>query len=283
MAQSQCLFWLNSMCSPRGTNSDCSIAWEGNSMYVIYWTVYLGKKFPRNYIGSTTLERHKSGYLGSVKSSKYREIWNAEIRENPHLFRSYIIEYVEGDKASLLERESWWHDRYHVAVNPLFVNMSHAKKKFFSTSESAIKAAQTRASRGTDKRSAETREKIRQKRLQNPQSEKSKILNRQKHLGKKHSDETKLKISMLKKNMSVETRMKMSQSRIGRKVSNETRQKQREKSLGHLVSEKTKEVLRHAQLGMKLWNNGEIQIRSKSSPGSAWKLGKIKTESSRRV
>jgi hypothetical protein len=193
------------------------------------------------------------------------------------------MEYVEGSRELLLERELWWHNRYNVAVNTLFVNMSHAKKKFFSTSESAIKAAQTRASRGTDKRSAETREKIRQKRLQTPQSEKSRVLNRQKHLGKKHSNETKLKISILKKNMSTETRMKMSQSRLGHTVSEETKQKQREKSLGHSVSDDTKEALSRAQLGMKLWNNGEIQVRAKLSPGYGWKLGKIKTESSGRV
>lgn len=101
-------------------------------MYIIYWTVYYGQKMPRNYIGSTTLEKHQNGYLGSVVSAKWKSIWLSEIKNNRHLFKSHIIEYVGEDHGNALEREEFWQRKYNVITNPLFINLSYTKNTFRS-------------------------------------------------------------------------------------------------------------------------------------------------------
>lgn len=136
-------------------------------IYVIYWTVYYGQKMPRNYIGSTSLEKHRTGYLGSVNSIEYKNIWREETKFNRHLFKSYIIEQIDGDRDRALERELWWQKRYQVAKNPLFINRSYAKKNFVGSVESVKKALQTKELKGTKHWSPESIKKQKLTKLQN--------------------------------------------------------------------------------------------------------------------
>lgn len=46
-----------------------------SNQYCVYHTTYIGNKLPPNYIGSTSVEKIKKGYYGSVKSKSYKSIW----------------------------------------------------------------------------------------------------------------------------------------------------------------------------------------------------------------
>ena len=60
-------------------------------MFCTYLTMYTGNKLPKWYIGSTSVEKIINGYLGSVVSRKYKDIWNFEIKNNPELFKVRIL------------------------------------------------------------------------------------------------------------------------------------------------------------------------------------------------
>ena len=49
-------------------------------MFCTYLTMYTGNRLPKWYIGSTSVEKIINGYLGSVVSRKYKDIWNFEIK-----------------------------------------------------------------------------------------------------------------------------------------------------------------------------------------------------------
>ena len=61
-------------------------------MFVTYLTIYEGDKLPQFYIGSTSKKKFLNGYHGTVVSKKYKEIYNKELKDNPHLFDTCIIE-----------------------------------------------------------------------------------------------------------------------------------------------------------------------------------------------
>lgn len=93
--------------------------------YCVYHTTYFGDKLPPNYIGSSTVENIRQGYKGSVKSKKYKEIWENELKINPHLFSIEIISYHE-TKPAALYKELQIQQLFNVVKNPLFVNMAYA-------------------------------------------------------------------------------------------------------------------------------------------------------------
>lgn len=102
-------------------------------MYCVYLTIYFGDKLPRRYIGSSKIERVLNGYNGSVKSKKYREIYEYEQRHNKHLFRTRILSKHETHKEAL-EAEYILHVKYNVSKSDLYINMSSATRNgFFGT------------------------------------------------------------------------------------------------------------------------------------------------------
>lgn len=60
-------------------------------MYCVYLTIYLGNKMPPFYIGSSSIEKLTNGYHGSVSSKKWKDIWDQELKSNPHLFKTKIV------------------------------------------------------------------------------------------------------------------------------------------------------------------------------------------------
>lgn len=64
-------------------------------MFCVYVTTYEGTRMPRFYVGSTSIERIVKGYCGSVRSKKWKYIWDCELRDNPHLFEVKIIREFE--------------------------------------------------------------------------------------------------------------------------------------------------------------------------------------------
>lgn len=94
-------------------------------MYCVYLTKYLGDKLPPLYIGSTSVEKIRNGYKGSVASLKYGSIWKEEINNNPDLFEVTILsEHTSREDA--LSNEYRLHLKFDVVKSPLFINQSNA-------------------------------------------------------------------------------------------------------------------------------------------------------------
>lgn len=94
----------------------------------VYITIYSGNKMPIFYIGSSTVEAIlRKGYHGSVKSITYRRIWQDELIQNPHLFKTIILSR-HNTKKEALEREEYIQRKLDVIKNPLYINKSYACK-----------------------------------------------------------------------------------------------------------------------------------------------------------
>lgn len=95
------------------------------SIYVVYKTIYCGNRLPPYYIGSSSLEKIENGYLGSVSSNEYKNIWEDEIKINPHLFSITILEEYNNRKSALLG-ELEYQIKYDVVKSPMYCNKSFA-------------------------------------------------------------------------------------------------------------------------------------------------------------
>lgn len=107
--------------------------------YCIYLTIYLGDKLPPFYIGSTSIDKINKGYHGSVTSAKFRNIWKSELKNNRHLFKTFIIptEPVESI-IHKLELEAKWQLAFDVVASDLFINQRIADRLLFSNSPESI-------------------------------------------------------------------------------------------------------------------------------------------------
>lgn len=99
-------------------------------MYIVYFTIYDGDKLPPFYIGSTSIAKHKAGYHGTVLSKAYKEIYNSELKMNPHLFDSCIVsEHATREEATKAERLLQL--KVDAANNPMYMNKAIAAPKGF--------------------------------------------------------------------------------------------------------------------------------------------------------
>jgi hypothetical protein len=96
-----------------------------SSIYVTYLTIYSGLAMPPFYIGSTSLKKIEKGYVGSVASRQFRDIWKRERVENPSCFDVLILS-EHSTRAAALSEEKVLHERLDVVRSPLFINMSIA-------------------------------------------------------------------------------------------------------------------------------------------------------------
>ena len=108
------------------------------TIYCSYLTTYSGDKLPPFYIGSTSIININSGYHGSVKSKKYKEIWKTEIKNNPHLFKTKIItEHL--CRIDATARELSFQISLKVVKSPMYINESLATiNGFFGMSNKGI-------------------------------------------------------------------------------------------------------------------------------------------------
>lgn len=104
--------------------------YKGQKMYCTYVTTYLGNKMPMFYIGYSTIKRIKNGYRGSVCSIKYKDIWNTELKENPHLFNTKILKTFNSRSAAK-SHEYKLQLKLNVHKNPLYLNLNINGEKFF--------------------------------------------------------------------------------------------------------------------------------------------------------
>lgn len=94
--------------------------------YCVYLTIYKGNKLPPFYIGSSTVDRVSRGYAGSVKSKKYKDIFNREYIEHPQLFKTIIIgKYFSRKMATY--KECKFQKNLNVVKSDMYINMSTAK------------------------------------------------------------------------------------------------------------------------------------------------------------
>jgi len=98
-------------------------------MFCVYLTVYYGNKLPPFYIGHSTVQKIKNGYSGSVCSKQYGKIWRKEKREQPHLFKTKILQtFLTREDAA--KREYELQKKLKVHKNPLYTNLSINGKHF---------------------------------------------------------------------------------------------------------------------------------------------------------
>lgn len=72
--------------------------------YVTYLTTYTGDKLPKFYVGSTFQNKIlKGSYFGSIKSKKWKDIFNSELKDNQYLFSVKILSCHKTRKAALKE------------------------------------------------------------------------------------------------------------------------------------------------------------------------------------
>ncbi len=197
-------------------------------MYCVYLTIYGGNKMPPFYIGSSSVEKVKNGYKGTVSSKKYLDIWTTELKDNPHLFESKII-CAHETRQEATDKEYKFHKQLNVVKNPLYINQAMANKNGFFGMDNSGELNFMYRKFGKDNpnygksRSDVTKGRISISNIGKKRSEKTR---------KKQSDNMKGKLIGeknpmygKKRNMSSETRHKMSVSQLGTKQSEETKKK----------------------------------------------------------
>ena len=120
-------------------------------MFVTYLTIYEGDKLPPFYIGSTSAKRISTGYKGSVRSKKFRDIWENEVKNHPDLFDVIVLsEHTTRDEA-LIEEERL-QKKHKVVTSEMFINCGLARGGFvnpgFFTDEQRAKMSRSAKARG---------------------------------------------------------------------------------------------------------------------------------------
>ena len=187
-------------------------------MYCVYLTSYRGNQLPPFYIGTTSLKNIDKGYLGSVSSKKYKNIWKEEIKNHRELFTNTIVA-VYSTQQEAFAREQFFQRSLNVLENSLYINCVIGHKDFRNT-----------------KHSEETKLKIKLALTNNP-----KIQSRKR---KPHSDETKRKIQLaLKAHVrTTDHCLKLSIAIKGRKLSSEWRANLSKSHKGRISPNKGKKL-----------------------------------------
>lgn len=164
--------------------------------YCVYLTVYSGSRMPPFYIGSSSSQKVKAGYHGSVKSYLWMNIWREELVSVPELFRTVIIS-EHSSRIEAYKEEEKIQRMLNVVHSDLFINEAFANGNFSNhgkprSPEASAKSANFRRGKPL---SEETKLKI-------SLAKKGKKFSAE-HIenmrGPKHSDETKAKMSAIRK------------------------------------------------------------------------------------
>jgi hypothetical protein len=113
--------------------------------WVVYLTIYSGDLMPRRYIGSTYQENIDLGYNGTVSSTKYKKIWLSERKNNPHLFKTRVLERGYPSQKAVQTREGEIQRAYDVVKSDIYLNMAEANGKFFCDQTGLKHTAETKA------------------------------------------------------------------------------------------------------------------------------------------
>ena len=99
-------------------------------MYCVYLTIYSGTLLPPKYVGSTSIERFNKGYYGSVRSKKYKSIWEDELENNPSLFSRKILSTHQTREEALIAEYTFQIEN-NVVKSEEYINLSIASKNGF--------------------------------------------------------------------------------------------------------------------------------------------------------
>lgn len=99
-------------------------------MYCVYLTTYKGTRLPKYYIGSTSIDKIKNGYKGSVSSKEWKSIWDLEVKEYPDLFEVLVIS-IHNTRKEALEAELEYQISANVVESKDYVNKSLAQPDGF--------------------------------------------------------------------------------------------------------------------------------------------------------
>jgi NUMOD3 motif len=194
--------------------------------FCCYLTVYRGNKLPPFYLGSTTVEKIKQGYHGSVASWQYKKLWRDELFESPHLFKTVVLATFKTRKDAF-GREQFLQRNLNVVRNSLYCNQSVAGIRFTTGTKISLDGrARISASRSGTPLSETTKKRIasslskfyrevgtspatRQKLSLRAKGKKRPAISKA-LTGKSCKEETKRKISEANRNPSAETRLKKS-------------------------------------------------------------------------
>lgn len=94
-------------------------------MYCVYITTYSGDKLPKYYVGSSSVDNVKNGYTGSVKSKRWKALWESENRDNPELFHVDIIS-THNTREEALAAELLFQTENNVVMSDSWANLSLA-------------------------------------------------------------------------------------------------------------------------------------------------------------
>ena len=95
--------------------------------YCTYITMYSGELLPKWYIGSSTIEKIKKGYNGSVCSKRYKEIYDNEQLLHKHIFKTRILS-VHNTRQDAVAEELRLQKLHNVVKNKKYFNESFAQK-----------------------------------------------------------------------------------------------------------------------------------------------------------
>lgn len=202
------------------------------SIYCVYLTCYRGNKLPPFYIGYSTIEKVENGYKGTVKSQRYKALYQQELKDNPHLFKTHIISRCSSRKDAL-DREAAIQRHFRVHTNPMYINLAISNEKFF-----------------VEKHTDEYKERHR------------KIF-----IGRVLTEDWKRKIGNGNRGKvrSVEFRKHISEKQKGKKQPPRTEEHRKNLSkanTGKRHSQETKRKISDVQKGIHWWTDGTVTIRS---------------------
>lgn len=233
-------------------------------MYCVYLTIYSGNRLPPFYIGSSSVEKVKSGYNGSVTSKKYGRTWRSERENNKHLFRTLILSTHEKRKDAT-RAEARLQEARRVVASELYVNLAVAKVNGFFCNGTRGEAHPTHRSNYSP--TQETRKKI---------SEATSGGNNG-MFGKRHDHLSRKKMSESWARRTDHSNMKRAGEKNamwGKKHPPHVIEAIRLANLGSVKSKETKAKLSAKKLGTKWWNNGAVSKMSVECPGDGWKRGR---------
>ncbi len=96
-------------------------------LYCCYLTIYSGKILPPFYLGSTSVEKIRQGYHGSISSKKWTKKYQNELKNHPELFKTIILKTTYTRSMSLAI-ELYIQKKNNVVKSKFFFNESLASK-----------------------------------------------------------------------------------------------------------------------------------------------------------